>query len=409
MDIITNNIAERLGGVNFGKGTGGYKFAIIKAAKARAKQQNPDVPLIDMGVGEPDMPAFQEVVDVLSREAGKKENRFYSDNGIAEYYEAAANYMSKVYGVSGLNPAKNIMHGIGSKPILAMLPAIFINPGDIALTTVPGYPVLSTWTKYLGGQVYNLPINEENNFYPDLDNIPEDILKRAKLLYINYPNNPTGQTATKEFYKKAADFAYKNSIVVVSDAAYAALTYDGEKPLSFMSVEGAMDVGIELHSMSKAYNMTGWRLAFAVGSEKLISAYGTVKDNYDSGQFRAIQKAGVYALNHPEITAEIGEKYSRRFDLLVKALNELGFNAKKPKGSFYCYVKSPKGAGNIAFNSAQEASTYLIEKALISVVPWDDSGAYLRFSVTFEAENEAKEIEIIDEIKKRLSSLNLVF
>jgi len=410
MDYVTNQIAERLGGNNFGKNTETYKFALIKEAKVRARQLNPNLKLIDMGVGEPDKPAVPEIVDVLYREAGKAENRFYSDNGIQEFCLAAANYLQKIYGINHIDPTKNILHGIGSKPILAMLPSCFINPGDITVETVPGYPIISTWTKYLGGEVYNLPLREENDFYPDLASIPQDILKKAKLLYINYPNNPTGQVATKEFYSQVIDFAYKNQIIVVSDAAYASLTYDGEKPLSFLSVEGAMDVGVEMHSLSKAFNMTGWRMAFLAGNSKVISAYGAIKDNVDSGQFRAIQKAGIYAIKHPGITEEICKKYSRRFDLLVTALNELGFNAKKPKGTFYCYVKCPKGAGrDVIFADASEVANYFIEKALISVVPWDEEGAYLRFSVTFEAETLEEEKYIIGEMKNRLGCLELIF
>lgn len=410
MDFIGGIISERLGGVTFGEDKGTYKFALIKAAKARARKLHPHIPLIDMGVGEPDMPAVPEIADVLYREAGKAENRFYADNGIEEFCQTAAVYLDKVYGVKGIDPARGILHGIGSKPILAMLPAVFINPGDIALVTVPGYPVISTWTKYLGGDVYNIPLREENSFYPDFAEIPEDVLRRAKLLYINYPNNPTGQVATREFYSQVVDFAYRNRIAVVSDAAYASLTYDGEKPLSFLSVDGAMEVGTEIHSLSKAFNMTGWRMAFMAGNSKIVSAYGTVKDNTDSGQFRAIQKAGIHALNHPEITEEICKKYSRRFDLLVRALNRLGFKAEKPKASFYCYVRCPKGTENgVSFENAADAAGFLIENALISVVPWDDAGPYLRFSVTFEACSEAEEIQIIDEMKKRLEALKLVF
>ena len=407
---IADRISERLGGVNFGKGTGSYKFAVIKEAKARAGRLKPDIPLIDMGVGEPDMPAPPEIVEVLYKEAGKPENRFYADNGIYEFYEAAARYLEKVYDVRGVDPAVNILHGIGSKPVLAMLPAAFINPGDITLATVPGYPVLSTWTRYLGGEVYNLPLREESSFYPELDVIPDDILKRAKLLYINYPNNPTGQIAIKEFYTKVVDFARKNRIIVVSDAAYAGLTYGDAKPLSFFSVEGAMDVGVEIHSLSKAFNMTGWRMAFIAGNSKIIDAYGTIKDNTDSGQFRAIQKAAIYAMDHPGITEEICKKYSRRFDLLVCALNEAGFKAAKPGGTFYCYVKCPKGTENgILFKNAEEVAKYFIEEGLISVVPWDDAGAFLRFSVTFEAKSEQEEENIINEMKKRLHGLHLVF
>lgn len=409
MDFFSDKIAERLGGQQFGKGTQIYKFERIKRAKQEAKKNHPDVTLIDMGVGEPDKPADSGVVQELAKEAGKAENRWYSDNGIPEFQEAAAEYLKNVYNIDGLNPYENIIHGIGSKPILAMLPICLINPGDITLTTIPGYPVIATYTKYLGGEVFDLPLIRSNSFFPDLSNIPSDILKRAKLLYINYPNNPTGQTATKEFFKQVVEFAYKNNIAVVHDAAYGAVTFDDYSPLSFLSVDGAMEVGIEVHSLSKAFNMTGWRLAFVAGNKKIVKAYGTVKDNTDSGQFRAIQKAGVYALRNTGITKEICEKYSRRFDLLVAALNEVGFDAKKPKGTFYCYVPSPKGSGTIKFENAEQASEFLIKNALISTVPWDDAGAYLRFSVTFEANGYDEEKKIINELKERLLKLNLIF
>jgi len=410
INFFDNKISERLGGVNFGKSTVIYKFELIKRAKAAAKKAHPEVELIDMGVGEPDWPADRLVVDALSKEAGKAENRWYADNGIAEFQNAAARYLEKVYSLSGLDPAENIVHGIGSKPILAMMPLCFINPGDILLTTVPGYPVTATYTKYLGGEVYNLPLLETNNFLPDLGSIPENVLKKAKLFYINYPNNPTGAVATREFFRKVADFATKNNIVVIHDAAYGALTYDGYKPLSFLSAEGAMDVGIEIHSLSKAFNMTGWRIGFICGNPKAVKAYATVKDNTDSGQFRAIQKAGIEALKNTSITDRTITKYSRRFDLLVEALREIGFDAKKPKGSFYCYVKAPSGTENgKVFRTASEFSEFLIRESSISTVPWDDAGKYIRLSVTFEADNEGKESEVIDEMKRRMKALNLKF
>lgn len=409
MNFVDDLISDRLGGKEFGKQSGIYKFALIKEAKAKARERNPHIPMIDMGVGEPDKPAYEGIVDILGKEAGKAENRFYSDNGIPAFYESAAQFLKKVYGLSGIDPEQHILHGIGSKPILALLPAAFINAGDIMLTTVPGYPVMATWSRYLGGEVFELPLYRENNFYPDLDAIPDAILKRAKMLYINYPNNPTGQIATQTFYEKVIRFAMENRIIVVSDAAYGALTYDGNKPFSLLSVEGGMEVGVEIHSLSKAFNMTGWRMAFVAGNPKIIKAYGTIKDNTDSGQFRAIQKAGIYAMNHPEITGEICLKYSRRLDLLVNALNELGFHVKKPGGSFYCYVPCPKGAGNVHFGTAGEVAAYFIEKALISVVPWDDAGPFLRFSVTFEADSEEDEIRIISEMKRRLAQLELTF
>lgn len=409
MDHITKNIAERIGGSGFGQAKTVYKFARIKALKDEAALRFKDLPLIDMGVGEPDRPADPGVAEALRRECGLPENRFYSDNGIAEFQDAAAAYMDRVFGVGGLT-RKNIIHGIGTKPILAMLPLCFINPGDISLLTVPGYPVMGTYTKYCGGEVYNLPINKENNFYPDLGAIPADILTRAKLLYINYPNNPTGQVATPEFFARVVKFAKKNNIIVIHDAAYAALTYYGERPLSFLSTPGAMDVGAEIQSLSKGFNMTGWRLGFLAGNEKILAAYGNVKDNTDSGQFRAIQKAGVYALGHPEITEKICEKYARRMTLLADTLASLGFDASPARGSFYCYVPSPRGLNDgTVFKSAQEAAEYMITNAHISVVPWDDSGNYLRFSVTYSAEREADEAALMSDLSSRIAKLGFVF
>jgi LL-diaminopimelate aminotransferase len=407
---MTIIVAERLGGKQFGKSTEVYKFEKIKRAKEEAMKNHPDIPIIDMGVGEPDRPADPGVVQVLADEAGKPENRFYADNGIPEFQAMAAQYLKQVYNVDGLNPEEHIVHGIGSKSILSMLPLCMINPGDVTLTTVPGYPVTATHAKYLGGDVYPLPLLKENDFLPDLKSIPAAIAQKAKLFYVNYPNNPTGQVATKAFFEDLVEFALRNSIVILQDAAYAALTYDGYEPLSILSIEGARDVAVEAHSLSKAFNMTGWRLAFVAGNAKVVKAYGSIKDNTDSGQFRAIQKAGMFALGHPDITEAICEKYSRRFDLLVKALNDVGFSVAKPKGTFFCYVECPQGTNSgVTFDTATEFSEFLLKDAQISTVPWDDAGKYVRFSVTFEAGDADEEVAIIGEIKRRLEGLNLRF
>jgi LL-diaminopimelate aminotransferase len=406
---IQSLFAERIGGTMFGKEQKIYKFEKIKRAKRAALAAHPGAELIDFGVGEPDEMAFPGVVQVLQKEAEKPVNRGYADNGIQEFKDAAARYMQKVYGVGGINPETEVLHGIGSKPVLAMFPAIFINPGDVTLMTVPGYPVMGTHTRWYGGTVVNLPLREQNGFLPDLDSIPEDVKKKAKLLYINYPNNPTGAGATKAFFDKVVKFAKENSVIVVHDAAYAALTY-GSKPLSFLSVDGAKDVGVEIHSLSKAYNMTGWRLAFVVGNDRVIAGYGNVKDNYDSGQFKAIQKAGVYALDHPEITDEITAKYERRLKAMAAVLSEMGFNAKLPSGSFYLYVKMPKGVQKgRRFANAEEFSEFLITEKLISTVPWDDAGAFIRFSATFESRGMADEQRVLEEFKKRMSGLQFEF
>lgn len=409
-DYIQNLFAERIGGSSFGKGTVLYKFEKIKRARREAEREHPETPIIDMGVGEPDWMADASVVERLYAEAKKWENRGYSDNGILPFQEAAAKYMETVFGVRGLDPRNEICHSIGSKPALAMLPQAFINPGDVSIVTVPGYGVLGTMTRFLGGEVYPLPLLPENDFLPDLESVPADVAKRAKLLYINYPNNPTGAVATPEFFAKVIDFAKRNRVIVVSDAAYAALTFDGYAPLSFLSVPGAKDVGVEIQSLSKAFNMTGWRLGFVAGNEKIVKGFACVKDNNDSGQFKAIQYAGVQALSSPSITERTVAKYSRRHDLLVKALSDVGFQVKKPKGSFYLYARAPKGiAGGESFASAEDFSQWLIREKQISTVPWDDAGHFIRFSVTFAADSEAAEISLMDEIKRRLSDAKFVW
>ncbi|HUL00083.1 MAG TPA: LL-diaminopimelate aminotransferase [Nitrospirota bacterium] len=406
---IQSLFAERLGGAAFGKEQKIYKFEKIKRTKRAALTAHPGVELIDFGVGEPDEMAFPAIVQTLQKEAEKSQNRGYTDNGIQEFKDAAVRYMQNVYGVRGINSETEVLHGIGSKPVLAMFPAVFINPGDITLMTVPGYPIMGTHTRWYGGEVVNLPLFEQNHFFPDFDSLSSDVKKRAKLLYLNYPNNPTGAGATRAFFEKVVKFAKENSIIVIHDAAYAALTY-GNKPLSFLSVDGAKDVGVEIHSLSKAYNMTGWRLGFAVGNERAIAGYGNVKDNYDSGQFRAIQMAGVYALDHPEITSEIATKYERRLKIMVSVLAEMGFGAKMPAGAFYLYVKMPKGIRNgKRFSCAEDFSEFLITEKLISTVPWDDAGAYIRFSATFESKGRKNEQRVFDEFRKRMGDLRFEF
>lgn len=406
--FIQNLFAERIGGKTFGKENVIYKFEKIKRAKREALEKNPGAEIIDFGVGEPDDMAFPVIRNKMKEEVDNWENRGYSDNGIAEFKDAAARYMKKVFQVD-LDPEHEILHGIGSKPVLAMIPQIFINPGDFTIMTTPGYPVLGTHTNFLGGGIYQLPLLEQNNYLPDLESIPADILKKAKILLLNYPNNPTGACADTVFFQKAIDFARKNKIIIVQDAAYAGLTY-GKQPLSFLSLPGAKEVGIEIHSLSKAYNMTGWRLAFVAGNSLIIKGYGTIKDNYDSGQFKAIQKAGVTALENPEITHEIKAKYERRLKKMVATLKKKGFNANMPGGTFYLYVKIPKGTKQgILFNSAEEFSQFLIKTKLISTVPWDDAGNYVRFSSTFVARGEKDEERVLALFEDRLKDLDFVF
>jgi len=410
---IQNLFADRIGGKLYGKGTEIYKFEKIKRAKRAALAANPGAELIDMGVGEPDEMAFPESIDALTKAAKLPANRGYADNGGDAFKEAAARWMKNVCGVAGINPVTQVCHSIGSKAALSILPNCFINPGDVAIMTTPGYPVFGTHSKYIGGEVLNLPLLEKNAFLPDLDSIPADKLKRAKSIVINYPNNPTGASATPAFFAKVVAFAKQHNLIVIHDSAYAALVFEG-KPLSFLATPGAMDVGVELHSMSKGFNMTGWRLGFVVGNELIVKAYADVKDNTDSGQFLAIQEACAYSLDHPEITAKIAEKYSRRMDGLVSVLNKNGLNAKKPKGSFFLYVKAPKAATGkngerVTFEKAEHFSQWMITEKLISTVPWDDAGAYVRFSVTFVAKDHSDEARVLGEIDKRLAGSKFEF
>ena len=411
---IQNLFSERIGGVNYGKDTAIYKFEKIKRAKKAALDANPDAEIIDMGVGEPDEMAFPEVVSKLHEEAQKPENRGYSDNGGQALKIAAANFLKKECEVSDINPDTEVLHSIGSKAALSILPAAFINPNDYAIMTIPGYPVFGTHTKYYGGKVHNLALTAENNYLPKLNSIPDEVLKKAKVLVLNYPNNPTGASATKEFFSEVVDFAKRNNLIVIHDAAYIGLVYDGNQPLSFLATPGAKDVGIELHSTSKNFNMTGWRCGFVVGNQLLVKAYGDVKDNSDSGQFLAIQNASAYCYDHPEITKSIATKYSRRMDKLVVVLQKSGFKVNKSGGSFFLYMSSAKAAvktdgKRIEFKNGEALSQWLIREKLISTVPWDDAEPAIRFSVTFAAEDEADEDRVISEIESRLSNVKFEF
>ncbi len=399
--------AERIGGANYGKNSDIYKFEKIKRAKRQALTEHPERQLLDFGIGENDDMAPQQVRDALDREADRVENRGYADNGIASYKEAAAEFMQREFGVA-LDPVTEVCHCIGSKPAYAMLPACFINPGDITLMTVPGYPVAGTWTKYLGGEVVRLPLLQSNGFFPDLQGISADVKKRAKLLVINYPNSPTGAVATEDFYRRVIEFAHENQIVIVQDAAHIMLSYEG-KPRSFLQTPGAKEVGVEVHSMSKGFNMIGWRLGFVAGHPKIVQAYADVKDNSDSGQFMAIQQASAAALRDASIPLMVRAKYERRLRKLVAALKEVGFVATMPGGTYFLYTPSPKAAGERTFANAEEASQYLIHEQSVCCVPWDDAGAFLRFSVTYIAKDEAEEDALMRETISRLKGMKLAF
>ena len=400
--------ADRIGGANYGKGTEIYKFEKIKRAKRQALADHPDRLLIDFGIGENDEIAPQPVRERMAAEIDLPENRGYADNGVAEFKQAVARFMQRTFGVQ-LDAEKEVNHCIGSKTGLAIFPATLINPGDITLMTVPGYPVAGTHTKYYGGNVYALPLLAENNFLPDLDSIPADVLSKAKLLVLCYPNSPTGSTAPREFYEKVVAFAKANEIVVLQDAAHALLSFDRE-PNSFLAVPGAKDVGVEIHSLSKGFHMIGWRLGWVCGHERLVQAFADVKDNCDSGQFIAIQKAGAAALDDASIPTQVREKYRRRLEKLVTMLKACGFQCEMPGGTYFLYTKSPRGiAGGPQFENAEAASQYLITQKSICTVPWDDAGAFLRFSVTYVAKDEAAEDALMQETAERLADIQFEF
>jgi LL-diaminopimelate aminotransferase len=275
--------------------------------------------------------------------------------------------------------------------------------------TVPGYPVAGTHTQYYGGCVFKLPLEEKNGFRPDLDAIPDDISSKAKLMVLNYPNSPTGALADEAFFRRVIDFALKHRIVVVNDAAHVMLTF-GRKPFSFLQVDGAKEVGVEVHSMSKTFHMIGWRLGFVAGHERIVRAYADVKDNCDSGQFIAIQKAAIAGLSDASIPVAVRTKYERRLRKLVATLKEIGCDAKMPGGTYFLYARSPKGVqGGPTFATAEDFSQFLIRERSICTVPWDDAGAYLRFSVTYQAPTEADEDALMAALKQRLAGDRFVW
>ncbi|HMO04479.1 MAG TPA: LL-diaminopimelate aminotransferase [Kiritimatiellia bacterium] len=405
---LQNLFAERIGGKNFGESNEIYKFEKIKRAKAAARAARPDVELLDFGVGEPDQMAPTAIREALKKAVDNPANRGYADNGIREFKLAAAEYLSKFFGVTGIDPDTQINHSIGSKPVLAMLPLCFINPGDVVLQTVPGYPVLATHAKYLGGEVVKVPLKKENGFLPDLKAIPADVLKRTKLFYVNYPNNPTGAAPTAAFFDELIAFAKQHNILIVQDAAYATLSYGPER-LSILGRPGGAEVAIELHSMSKSYNMTGWRLGFVAGPARVVQAFAEVKDNCDSGQFKAIQVAACAGIADMALSESIREHYRVRLEKLVKVLKNAGFDATMPGGTFFLYTQAPVGAAGLDFANAEAASQYLIREQSVSTVPWDDVGSFLRFSSTFESAGKADDDRVLAELARRLDKAALRF
>ena len=405
---VRSLFADRIGGEEYGLSDEIYKFEKIKRARQAAERDKPDRLLINLGVGENDEMAAPTVRAALTHEASQPENRGYADNGIDEFKTAAARFMSSAYGVD-IDPDSEINHSIGSKPALAMLPMAFINPGDVTLMTVPGYPVAGTYTAYLGGEVHKLPLLAENAFLPDLESIPADVLKRTNMMVLNYPNSPTGAIAPESFFKEVIEFALQNKTTIVHDAAHGLLSYEQE-PLSFLAVPGAKEVGVEVHSLSKGFNMIGWRIGWVCGNSTVVSAFADIKDNTDSGQFIPIQKAAAVALDDASIYQDVQVKYRRRLEKLVIVLNAAGFDCKMPGGTYFLYAQSPVGAGgSVKFALAEEATNHFISEAGILTVPWDDAGAFLRFSATYDADGEREEDELMKLLGTRLTALDLRF
>jgi LL-diaminopimelate aminotransferase len=400
--------ADRIGGLGYGKGNEIYKFEKIKRAKRKALSDFPDRSLLDFGIGENDSMADIKVRDQMAIEVNRPENRGYMDNGPTEYKQAVSRFMRREFQVD-LDAETQINHCIGSKTALSMLPACFINPGDITMMTVPGYPVAGTHTKYYGGTVYRLPLLAENHFYPDFSQVTDETWERTKMLVVNYPNSPTGQVATSEFYAELVELAHKHKFVIVQDAAHILLSFRG-KPLSFLQTPGAMNVGVEVHSMSKGFDMIGWRIGWVCGNATIVQAFSDVKDNCDSGQFGAVQRAAITGLDSPDIPKRINTKYRRRLEKLVACLRDCGFTCDVPGGSYFLYTKTPEGIeGGPSFANAEEASQYFITQHSMVTVPWDDAGSFLRFSVTYEANTEADEDRMMAETRRRIGSLSLVF
>ena len=399
--------ADRIGGNFFGKDTAIYKFEKIKRAKAKAIKNNPNMEIIDFGVGEPDKVAPKIIRDTLKIAVDKSENRGYSDNGISIFKNAALEYMDKFFNVK-LDYETEINHNIGIKSSLSMIPLAFINKGDIVFQTVPGYPVMATHAKYLGAKIVNIPLLEKNNFLPDLSLIDPDDANKAKLFYINYPNNPTGAVATDEFFDEIIEYAMKHNILIVQDAPYATLVFD-ENYKSILQRPNAKKCALELHSMSKSFNMTGWRIGFFCGAAWAVKALAHIKDNSDSGQFKAIQEAASIGISNMNLAKDISNHYKNRLDKMVKILKSLGFSAEMPKGTFYLYVKAPSEANGNKFNNAEEAALYLIENYGISTVPWDDNGSFLRFGAVFESMNDEDDDRVLNILFERLSKANLNF
>jgi LL-diaminopimelate aminotransferase len=373
-----------------------YLFIEIDKKKKEAMERGADI--ISLGVGDPDLPTPEHIVRAMQEAVVKPANHQYPFGaGLLRFRKAVTEWYKKRFNVD-LN-ADEVCALIGSKEGIGHMHLGFINPGDVVLIPEPGYPVYNTGTIFTDGVPYFMPLLEKNNFLPDLDAIPEDIAKKARIIFVNYPNNPTATIAPKEFYIKLIEFAKKNNIIVASDAAYSEIYYDdNKKPQSFLEFSGAKEVGVEFHSLSKTYNMTGWRIGWVCGNKEVVTGIAKVKDNYDSGVFQAVQEAAIAALMSSQECVEDARKiYRRRRDVLVEGLTKLGWDVDLPKASFYVWAKIPKG-----YTSSQVVSKLLDEGAIVCT-PGNGMGksgeGYVRFALTVGVARIKEAVERISKIK----------
>ncbi len=367
-----------------------YLFAAIDEAKENAIKRGVDV--IDLGVGDPDLPPPSHIVDALCASAHDLERHQYpSYIGMLTFREAAAEWYKKTFNIT-LDPRSEVLTLIGSKEGLAHIPLAFVNPGDVVLVPDPAYPVYKIGTLFAGGVPYTMPLLAEAGFLPDLDAIPADVADKAKLIFLNYPNNPTAAVADLSFFKEVVDFASEHDIIVVHDNPYSEITFGKYRAPSLLSAPGAMDVGIEMHSLSKTYNMTGWRIGFAVGNVEIISGLGTVKTNIDSGVFEPVQEAAITALTGPQdCISDMRKIYTERRDLMIAGLRTLGIDATPPEATFYIWTPVPDGYTSLSF------SAMLLEKIGIVATPGVGFGeygeGYVRFSLTSSTDRIAEAVD----------------
>lgn len=356
-----------------------YLFAAIDQMKQKEREKGTD--LIDLSIGDPDIPTPLHIVNAMKSAVEKPEHhRYPSYEGMFSFRKAVSDWYGKRFQVA-LNAQTEVVSLIGSKEGIGHIPLAFVNPGDTVLIPSPGYPVYHIGTMFAGGESHFMPLLETNGFLPDFSIIPESILKKTKMMFINYPNNPTSASAQRSFFEEAVRIALKYNIIVCHDAAYSEVYYDNKKPMSFLEVEGAKEVGIEFHSLSKTYNMTGWRLGFAVGNSEVISGLGKIKTNIDSGVFQAIQEAGIIALETGEdILSGIRDIYQERRDIFCDGLRSIGLSLNKPDATFYIWVKVPSPFDSSGF------VVHLLEKTGVLGTPGNGFGApgegYIRFALT---------------------------